>query len=162
MNNVEEVIQFIIARSFAYIKVELMMSILTINLLLHLFQFIWLLLICLAHLVSLNIASVTYVLSIADRWIYVPRGKSDVDSLFIASVQDMSNRGVIRSSVLDYPILGHRHHSSHNEGQALIKPKAFSRSNKSGRALSGLSSDDGLRREIFWTVGELGQLQQVN
>ena len=79
MNNVEEVIQFIIARSFAYIKVEVMMSILTINLLLHLFHFIWLLLICLAHLVSLNIASVTYVLSIADRWIYVPRGKSDID-----------------------------------------------------------------------------------
>lgn len=79
MNNVEEVIQFIIARSFAYIKVEVMMSILTINLLLHLFHFIWLLLICLAHLVSLNIASVTYVLSIADGWIYVPRGKSDID-----------------------------------------------------------------------------------
>lgn len=79
MNNVEEVIQFIIARSFACIKVEVMMSILTINLLLHLFHFIWLLLICLAHLVSLNIASVTYVLSIADWWIYVPRGKSDID-----------------------------------------------------------------------------------
>lgn len=101
------VVQFIIARSFAYIKVEVMVSILTINLLLHLFHFIWLLLICLAHLVSLNIVSVTFVLSIVDRWIYVSRGKSDIDgSLLIARVQDMPNRGVIRSSVLDLPNSG--------------------------------------------------------
>lgn len=80
----------------------------------------------------------------------------------IARVEDMSNRGFIRSAVLDYPILGHRHHLSHNKGQALIKPKAFSRSNRSEMALSSLSSDDGLRRDIFFDCGELGLLQRVS
>lgn len=83
--NVEEVVwynlvvQFIVARSLAYFKVEIMMIILTINHLLHLFHFIWLLLFCLAHLVSLNIAFGTFVLSIANKCIYVPRSKSDIN-----------------------------------------------------------------------------------
>lgn len=51
----------------------------------------------------------------------------------------------------------------YNKGQAFVKPKAFSRSNKSKRALSGLSSDDGFtKRVVFLIVGQLGLLQQVS
>ena len=55
------------------------MSILTINLLVRLSHFIWLLLICLAHLLSLHIASTASVISYPNMWICLLRGKSGID-----------------------------------------------------------------------------------